>query len=308
MEMPRVIRAGRAAAAGRTSPLAVAAELDAAGVRPRKSRGQNFLVQPAIADRIVAAAELAPGDEVVEIGPGLGILSDKILRAGVRRLWLVELDVRLASRLESAFMGHPAVRVVCHDFLDVDLLKLVEQPPVKVIGNLPFNAAAAILRRLDEMRGPTGRMVLMFQREVAERIRARAGEPAYSALSVFTALYWETREHFRVAAGNFRPTPRVDAEVIVFTPHQRSPFAAAEEAALLSTIRAAFSAPRKTIRNALAGALGAAPAAVAAALVHAAIDPAARPATLSVTDFMRLAAALERAGAIAAAPAEPRDA
>jgi 16S rRNA (adenine1518-N6/adenine1519-N6)-dimethyltransferase len=308
MEMSRVIRAGRAAAAGRTSPLAVAAELDAAGVRPRKSRGQNFLVQPAIADRIVAAAALAPGDEVVEIGPGLGVLSDKILRADVRRLWLVELDVRLARRLESAFMGHPAVRVVCRDFLDVDLGKLVERPPVKVIGNLPFNAAAAILRRLDEMRGPIGRMVLMFQREVAERIRARAGEPAYSALSAFTALYWETPEHFRVAAGNFRPAPRVDAEVIVFTPHQREPFAPADETALLATIRAAFSAPRKTIRNALAGALGVAPEAVASALARAGVDPAVRPATLSVTDFMRLAGALERAGAIAAAPAEPRNA
>ena len=174
-------------------------------MRPRKSRGQNFLIQPAIADRIVAAAAIEPGDEVVEIGPGLGILSDKILRAGVRRLWLVELDARLAERLQSAFAGHPAVRVVCRDFLEVELAAMVERPPVKVIGNLPFNAAGAILRRLDEMRGAIGRMVLMFQREVAERIRAHAGERAYSALSVFTALYWETRDHFRVAAGNFRP-------------------------------------------------------------------------------------------------------
>jgi 16S rRNA (adenine1518-N6/adenine1519-N6)-dimethyltransferase len=258
MGTPRVIRARSAEAApGKTvrrSPFAVAAELEAAGVRPRKSRGQNFLIQPAIADRIVAAAAIAPGDEVVEIGPGLGILSDKILRAGVRRLWLVELDPRLAERLQSAFAGHPAVRVVCRDFLQVELAELVERPPVKVIGNLPFNAAAAILRRLDEMRGAIGRMVLMFQREVAERIRARAGERAYSALSVFTALYWETREHFRVAAGNFRPAPHVDAEVIVFTSHARAPFAPAGEAPLLAAIRAGFSAPRKTIRNALAGA------------------------------------------------------
>src|SRR5882724_5247337 len=301
MGTQRMIRAGRSA---RTSPFAVATELEAAGVRPRKSRGQNFLIQPAIADRIIAAAAIAPGDEVVEIGPGLGILSDGILRAEVRRLWMIELDARLAERLQSAFAGHPAVRVVCRDFLEVELAQMVERPPVKVIGNLPFNAAAAILRRLDEARDAIGRMVLMFQREVAERIRARAGERAYSALSVYSALYWETREHFRVAAGNFRPTPRVDAEVIVFTPHQRSPFAPAEEAALLSTIRAAFSAPRKTIRNALAGALGAAPEAVATALARAAIDPAARPATLSVTDFMRMAGAL----AIAVAPAEPRDA
>jgi 16S rRNA (adenine1518-N6/adenine1519-N6)-dimethyltransferase len=293
-----------------TSPLAVAAELEAAGVRPRKSRGQNFLIQPAIADRIVAAAAIAPSDEVVEIGPGLGILSDKILRAGVRRLWLVELDSRLAERLQSAFAGHPAVRVVCCDFLEVELAELAERPPVKVIGNLPFNAAAAILRRLDEMRGAIGRMVLMFQREVAERIRARAGERAYSALSVFTALYWETREHFRVAAGNFRPAPRVDAEVIVFTPYQGAPLAADDEAALLGAIRAAFSAPRKTIRNALAGALNAPPEAVAGALARAGIDQAARPTTLSVADFVRLADALERAGAIASAPVaeESRDA
>ena len=87
-----MIHAGRGKAAGGRSPLAVAAELEAAGVRPRKSRGQNFLIQPAIADRIVAAAAIALGDEVVEIGPGLGILSDRILRAGVRRLWLVELN------------------------------------------------------------------------------------------------------------------------------------------------------------------------------------------------------------------------
>jgi 16S rRNA (adenine1518-N6/adenine1519-N6)-dimethyltransferase len=310
MGTPRVIRAGRALPAGRTSPFAVAAELEAAGVRPRKSRGQNFLIQPAIADRIVAAAAIAPGEEVVEIGPGLGILSDRILRAGVRRLWLVELDARLAERLESAFAEHPAVHVVCRDFLEVELAQLVERPPVKVIGNLPFNAAAAILRRLDEMRGAIGRMVLMFQREVAERIRARAGERAYSALSIFTALYWETRDHFRVAAGNFRPAPRVDAEVIVFTPHQRAPFAPAGETALLGAIRAAFSAPRKTIRNALSGALEAPPETIANALAGATIDPAARPATLSVADFVRLAESLERVGAIApaTATAEPRDA
>jgi 16S rRNA (adenine1518-N6/adenine1519-N6)-dimethyltransferase len=288
--------------------MAVGAELEAAGVRPRKSRGQNFLIQPAIADRIVAAAEIARADEVVEIGPGLGILSDRILRAGARRLWLVELDAGLAERLRNAFAGHPAVRVLCRDFLEVELAEMAERPPVKVIGNLPFNAAAAILRRLDEMRGAIERMVLMFQREVAERIRAHAGERAYSALSVFTALYWETRGHFRVAAGNFRPVPRVDAEVIVFAPPACAPFAPAAEAALLGVIRAAFSAPRKTIRNALAGALAAAPEAISGALERAGIDPGARPATLAVADFVRLAAALERAGAIACPPAVSRDA
>lgn len=282
----------------RIAPLGVGAELAEAGVRPRKSRGQNFLIQPGIADQIVAAAGLGPGDEVVEIGPGLGILSDRIVRARVRRLWLVELDPRLARRLEGAFGAHPAVRVVCRDFLDVDLAALVERPPVKIIGNLPFNVAAAILRRLDAMHGVIARMVLMFQREVAERIRARPGEHAYSALSVFTALYWETGAHFRVAAGNFRPKPKVDAEAIVFTPRMRLAFAAEQEAAVLATIRAAFSAPRKTIRNALAAALHAPPEQIAAALAQAVIDPGARPATLAVTEFVRLAGALETIGVL----------
>src|ERR1700757_2609417 len=111
MGTSREIRAPRAeietGKSAPTSPLAVAAELEAAGVRPRKSRSQNFLIQPAIADRIVAAAAIAPSDEVVEIGPGLGILSDKILRAGVRRLWLVELDARLPERGHSALSGEP---------------------------------------------------------------------------------------------------------------------------------------------------------------------------------------------------------
>jgi 16S rRNA (adenine1518-N6/adenine1519-N6)-dimethyltransferase len=308
-------RAARTAMAGHVrrrrsvAPLGVAAELATSGVRPRKSRGQNFLVQPAIADQIVAAAELEPDDEVVEIGPGLGVLSDRIVRAGVRRLWMVELDPRLASRLEDAFAGHPAVRVVCGDFLEADLAALVERPPVKVIGNLPFNAAAAILRRLDTARDLIARMVLMFQREVAERIRARPGERAYSALSVYTALYWEAGAHFRVAAGNFRPKPRVDAEVLVFTPRARPPFSAGREAAVLDTIRAAFSTPRKTLRNALASALHTSPVMIATALEQTGIDPGARPATLTLDDFVRLADVLERRGALpGAGPVERRDA
>jgi 16S rRNA (adenine1518-N6/adenine1519-N6)-dimethyltransferase len=291
--MARASQAMHPGSSWRRTTVRVADELESAGVRASKSRGQNFLVQPAIADRIVAAAEIAPGDEVVEIGPGLGVLSDRILRADVRRLWLVEIDPRLASRLESAFSSHPAVRVICADFLQVELARLAERPPLKVIGNLPFNAASAMLRKLDEGRAAVERMVLMFQREVSERIRARPGDRAYSALSVFTALYWEIREHFRVAAGNFRPMPRVDAEVIVFSPHQTAIFDSARESALLEVIRAAFSAPRKTIRNSLAGALDAPAQAIADALNRAAIDPAARPGTFGVADFVRLAEVLQ---------------
>ena len=274
------------------SPIRYAAALAIAGVRPLKSKGQNFLVQARIADRIVAAAEFTPGDDVIEIGPGLGILSERIARCPFRGLTLVELDPRLSERLRARFEHDPRVSIITRDFLKTDFRELSESPPLKIIGNLPFNAAAAILERLCSHQAAIARMVLMFQREVAERIRARTGASAYGALSVYTALYWDVFSHFRVGAGNFHPRPKVDAEVIVFAP--RAPiFHPGEERAVLTTIRASFSAPRKTIRNALCGGLRLTPDRAESVLHSARIDPAARAATLSVTDFVRLARSLE---------------
>jgi 16S rRNA (adenine1518-N6/adenine1519-N6)-dimethyltransferase len=261
------------------------------GVRPRKSRGQNFLTQPRIADRIVAAAALTPDDDVIEIGPGLGILSERIAAASVRSLLLVELDRRLAAALTARFAENPRVTIINRDFLKLDSSEIPAAVNGKIIGNLPFNAAAAILERLCEYRGRIERMVLMFQREVAERIRARPGTGDYGALSVYSALYWDVQAHFRVAAGSFYPRPKVDAEVLVLTP-RRDGVTPTEERRVLAAVRASFSAPRKTIRNALAGGLGIASEAAEASLRTARIDPAVRPATLAAADFVRLGEAI----------------
>ena len=263
-----------------------------AGVRPRKSRGQNFLVQERIAERIVALAGLAAGDVVIEIGPGLGVLSVIALRSPLTRLILVELDERLAAGLQTRFGHDPRVTVLNQDVLKVDLARLVEAPgPVKVLGNLPFNIAAAILERLCARSRSIARMVLMFQREVADRIRARPGGREYGALTVFAALYWEASEYFRVAAGSFHPRPKVDAAVLVLEA-RAARLSGVAEAAVRETIRAAFSAPRKTIRNSLAGGLALPSVATEKALVRAGIDPLTRPATLSVEDFVRLSRVL----------------
>jgi 16S rRNA (adenine1518-N6/adenine1519-N6)-dimethyltransferase len=274
------------------SPSRPAPALAIAGVRPTKSRGQNFLASGAIADRIVAAAELDESDHIVEVGPGLGILTEKIARGPHRSLTLVELDPRLASNLADRLADNSTTRVVNADFLTVDFASLATAPPVKVIGNLPFNIAAAILRRLSDNARLISRMVLMFQREVAARIRARPGDDGYSALSVFTALYWDIDLHFTVAAGSFHPRPKVDAEVLRFTPHNASVFADSEEATVLEVVRASFSAPRKQIRNSLGHSLGIDAAQIVQALERAAIDPSARAETLGVPDFVRLARAL----------------
>ena len=274
-----------------------AAALAAAGVTPRRSRGQNFLVQPRVADRIVALAELGANDAVIEIGPGLGILTERIAAAPVRRLILIELDERLAARLMERYAGDARVNVINRDFLSLGRDEIAVGAPLKIVGNLPFNVAAAILERLAAWRGEIVRMVLMFQREVGERIRARPGSRDYGALSVYTALYWEITSHFRVGAGCFHPRPKVDAEVLAFAPRPAAPVDAAGERALLATIRAAFSAPRKTLRNALGRTAGLPAGALDAALAAAAIDPAARAATLAVEDLSRLAEALMRARA-----------
>jgi 16S rRNA (adenine1518-N6/adenine1519-N6)-dimethyltransferase len=209
----------------------------------------------------------------------------------LRSLTLVELDPRLAARLKDRF---PDAHVVNADFLKIDFTQLAAYPIIKVIGNLPFNVAAAILRRLSDNSRMISGMTLMFQREVAARIRATPGDDAYSALSVFTALYWKIDSHFIVAAGSFHPRPKVDAEVLTFAPHPTRLFTDADEHDVLEIVRASFSAPRKTIRNALSHSLAIESARAARALEHAAIDPSARAETLGVPDFLRLAHALSR--------------
>jgi 16S rRNA (adenine1518-N6/adenine1519-N6)-dimethyltransferase len=266
--------------------------LSDAGLTPSKSKGQNFLTQGAIADRIVAAANLGSSDDVIEIGPGLGILTERILARDIRDLTVVELDHELAERLRQTYATDGRLTVIESDFVKADFRALA-QSRVKVIGNLPFNAASAIFRVLCDHHDLIALVVAMFQREVGERIRASPGDSEYSALSVYAALYFDIDLHFRVAAGSFHPRPKVDAEVLRFRPLKNPRFEAAEEKPVLDTVRAAFSAPRKMIRNSLAGGLAIASEDAVAALIRAEIDPTARAESLSPPDFVRLARALD---------------
>jgi len=227
---------------------------------------------------------------VIEIGPGLGILTERLVERPIAKLTLVELDSRLAQRLADRFAEIELVRVLNTDFLEVDLAEL---PSAAIaIGNLPFNVAAAILHKLCDNAARFKRLVLMFQREVAERIRARPGDDAYSALTVYTALYWRIDAHFVVAAGSFHPRPKVDAEVLRLVPLEQRPFDAEDERAVLAVVRASFAARRKTIRNSLIGALSLDASRIDAALASAGINPTARAETLDVAPFVSLAHAM----------------
>jgi 16S rRNA (adenine1518-N6/adenine1519-N6)-dimethyltransferase len=205
---------------------------------------------------------------------------------------MVELDRVLAARLRWRYRAQSRAYVLEGDFLKFDLRGLLGAHSLKLLGNLPFNVASAMLRKLCEHQSGISRLVLMFQREVARRIRALPGDDNYGALSVFTAMYWIVEDHFVVAPGSFHPRPKVAAEVLVMVPNPAPSFERQQEAELLRLVRAAFSAPRKMLRNNLVSELGIAPTILDRAFRQAAIDPLSRAQRLALEDFARLLRAL----------------
>jgi 16S rRNA (adenine1518-N6/adenine1519-N6)-dimethyltransferase len=260
--------------------------LDHLGMRPRRSLGQNFLVAPPVVERIIAAAG-AKGRVVVEIGPGLGVLSDA-LAAMADELFLVEIDTRMARRLAQHFATTPSVRVVAVDALAADYSKLlVGRPRAVAVGNLPYSVGTQILLRLIEYRASFERLVLMLQREVAERLIAKPGTKAYGILTLWTALHGEAEIVLRVSRGAFVPRPRVESALVSITLHTEPRASIDNEERFRAIVRAAFGKRRKTLRAALAG------IARATEIERAGIDPGRRGETLSLEEFVKLANVLD---------------
>ena len=277
--------------------------LRAAGLRPRKGLGQNFLVDPTVPPRIAAAADLAPGDTVIEVGPGLGVLSAELAArldpAAGGRLLAVELDAALASVLLERMAGFPAFTLVQGDILDRDPADLVRTPdgtlpPYKVVANLPYYITSAVLRHFLEAAPPPTALVVMLQREVAERIVARP--PAMSLLAVSVQFYGVPRLLFRVPPGAFHPAPKVESAVLrvdVYPPDQR-PVGVGDVDAFFTIVRAGFGQRRKQLGNSLATGLGRDKAAVAAALTQAGVDPTRRAETLTLGEWAAISKAVEQ--------------
>jgi len=266
--------------------------LAAAGLRPQKRWGQHFLCDPAVARRIVDAAELRPGAAVLEIGPGLGALTDE-LAARAARLYLVEIDRGLAARLVERHAARPHVRVLVGDVLALPLETMLEDDDITVVANLPYNVATPVLFRLLALRSRVRRAVVMLQREVAARLAAPAGADARGALSVMMQTWAEVRVAFGVSRRSFLPRPRVDSAVAVlrFTATPRVPLR--DPTTYEAVVRAAFGQRRKMLRNALAALAAARGVDGAALFERAGVDSRARAETLSLDDFARLEGALE---------------
>ncbi len=260
------------------------------GIRPSKGLGQNFLVDQAALEKIVAAAELAPGDVVLEIGAGLGALTERLAR-NAGRVVAVELDERMKGVLRETLSGLDNVALVQGDILALDPTELVRPATrYKVVANLPYYITSAVLRHLLEASLRPQRMVVTVQREVAERIVAGPGEMSLTAVSV--QFYGQPKLLFRIKPGSFFPSPGVESAVVRVDMHDKPPVPAEDVDGFFRVVKAGFAQRRKQLRNTLAAGLRLPPEEVAARLQAIDVDPKRRAETLSLEEWVRVARVL----------------
>jgi 16S rRNA (adenine1518-N6/adenine1519-N6)-dimethyltransferase len=265
------------------------------GIRPNKGLGQNFLFERGIVQRMVRAARIGPDDTVVEVGPGLGILTDELLvRSG--RVIAIELDRTLVSHLTDQFADNPRFSLHAGDALRVDLESvLAGVPTYKLAANLPYGIAAAVIRRFLELDKAPTQLTVMLQLEVAERLVA--APPNMTILSVATQFYSVPRIAFQVPPTVFIPPPSVESAVAILEVRAEPPLQGPDRDLFFAVVNAGFRQKRKQVANSIAAELDLPKASVSAWLTEAGIDPMRRAQTLTVDDWI---------GVTLAAPAELR--
>lgn len=264
--------------------------------KPSKRFGQNFLVHEGILEAIIRLVDLSPQDEVVEIGPGLGFLTRRLLTVA-RKVWAIEVDAFLVERLRLSPLGsHPALELRHADFLKAPLTDMLPPEKVKLVANLPYSISTPALFRIFDFREHFSLLVLMLQKEVAERLIAEPGTKAYGSLSVWFQIHGRVLDKISVSPEAFFPRPKVRSMVLKIGLH-REPLALERDYSTLRIlVRAAFGQRRKMLSNALAAAFGKDRAEVALTLRGTGIDSRRRGETLTIEEFIRLAQALKKTG------------
>jgi 16S rRNA (adenine1518-N6/adenine1519-N6)-dimethyltransferase len=258
----------------------------------KKRFGQHFLTDKNLLDKIVRTAEVRPDDVVIEIGPGRGALTEALLKTGARVV-AVEKDKGLANELDKKFSDAGRFTLITEDVLKVSFKGLAEEHGngLKSVSNLPYNISTPVLFKFLEERSSFTRIVIMLQKEVAERLASTPGTKDYGILSVFFNLYFDVKKEFSVSRNLFVPRPKVDSAVlslhVLTTPRAPVP----DWEVFKRVVKAAFSTRRKTLKNALST-LGLEKGLILKALEGAGVDPGRRAETLSIDEFSSLARAL----------------
>ena len=263
----------------------------------QKKFGQNFLIDPHVLDKIIAAAEITKDDFVLEIGPGIGTLTQYLAEAA-REVVAVEIDSTLIPILEDTLSAYDNVSVINEDVLKVDLRKLAEErnggKPIKVVANLPYYITTPIIMSLFESHVPLKSLTVMVQKEVALRMQAGPGTKDYGALSLAVQYYASPYLAANVPPNCFMPRPNVGSAVIRLTRFEETPVQVKDEKLLFRLIRASFNQRRKTLQNGLVNSqeLDFTKEQVAAAIATLGVSPSVRGEALTLEQFAALANAL----------------
>jgi len=256
------------------------------GIRPNKGLGQHFLFERGLVERMVRQASVSEDDTVLEIGPGLGILTSELLRKA-DRVVAVELDRSLAAHLRAAFGDLPDFELVHGNALSLSSDELVPPgEPFDVVANLPYSVGTAILRHLLEQPRKPRRLTVMLQKEVAERLTAQP--PDMSILGVATQFFAEPRLAFTVPPEAFIPPPKVDSAVVLLDVRDEQPLPEASQPLFFKIVNAGFRQKRKQITNAIADVLQVPKSDIAAWLEASGVAPTRRAETLSVDEWVTL--------------------
>ncbi len=269
------------------------AALKAMGLSPRKALGQHFLVGKGVVAMIMKAAEIAPEETVVEVGPGLGVLTRELVQQAGRVI-AVEMDAGLASALEQGLADAGNLQVVQADAREVDAAALTDGTSYKLVANLPYYAASPILRHFLESSHPPTVAVVMVQREVARNMVAQPGD--MSLMSVGVQLFGRPRIVGYVRPESFFPRPKVTSAVVRIQVYPKPAVEVEDTGAFFTVVRAGFSTPRKQLRNSLANGLAVLPEHARALLEAAGIDPRARAETLRLEQWGALYREVEKTG------------
>lgn len=253
-----------------------------AGHQARKRFGQNFLHDPGVIEQIIRAINPRPKDAMVEIGPGLGALTEEILAVNPG-LQVVELDRDLVPVLRTKFFNYPEFRIHEADALKFDFSQLMVDRPLRIIGNLPYNISTPLIFHLLGQAGVVQDMHFMLQKEVVQRMAAVPGDNNYGRLGIMTQYFCKVQSLFEVGSGAFRPAPKVDSAIVRLVPHGTLPHPARDLSTLQAVVRTAFNARRKTLRKALGGLVS------VAQLQSLGINDGLRPENLGLTDYVAIA-------------------
>jgi len=276
------------------SPLQILRRL---GLRPRKALGQHFLVSREVADRIVQAALDEQPEGVLEIGPGLGILTERLASSGVPVV-AIERDEGMRERLQEIQALHPALEVRYQDVLRAELQAVTAQGAWVAIGNLPYQITSPLLEKLLTTEPPFKAIVITVQKEVGERLASAPGTKQYGALSLLARFYAGPPAVIcELGPGAFYPPPKVRSLAVKLVPKPCPPLPEEERRRFFAVVRAAFGHRRKKLRNALclSGELGVSREQALRALRAARVEPDRRGETLSLEEFLALTGAVAQA-------------